>query len=80
MKTGMNSGDLDGQAVPAPLVTPFVLLLLNHTRGKNQKVLTTSEIYPWSFVTQKFRNGLKSSHSGDRKSFDVTRIELSTCI
>jgi hypothetical protein len=47
----VNSGDLDGQAVPAPLVTPFVLLLLNHTRGKNQTVLTTSEIYPWSFVT-----------------------------
>ena len=31
LKTGVNSGDLDGQAVSAPLVTPFVLLLLNHT-------------------------------------------------
>jgi hypothetical protein len=59
---------------------PYSILLFNHTRGKNQTVLTTSELYLWSFVTQKFRNGLKSSHSGDRKSFDVTRIELSSCI
>ena len=31
LKTRLNPGDLDGQAVPVPLVTPFVLLLLNHS-------------------------------------------------
>ena len=31
LKTRLNPGDLDGQAVPAPLVAPFVLFLLNHT-------------------------------------------------
>ena len=31
LKTRLTSGDLDGQAVPVPLVAPFVLLLLNHT-------------------------------------------------
>jgi hypothetical protein len=31
-------------------------------------VLTTSETYPWSFVTQLFHNG-PPSHDGDRKAF-----------
>jgi hypothetical protein len=31
LKTRLNPGDLDGQAVPVPLVAPFVLLLLNHS-------------------------------------------------
>jgi len=34
------------------------------------KVLTTSGTYPWSFVTQIFRNGYPS-HSGNSKSFEV---------
>ena len=31
LKTRLTSGDFDGQAVPVPLVAPFVLLLLNHS-------------------------------------------------
>ena len=30
----------------------------------------TSGTYPWSFVTQIFRNG-QPSHGGDRKTFEV---------
>jgi len=33
-------------------------------------VLTTSGTYPWSFVTQIFRNG-DPTHGGDRKTFEL---------
>jgi hypothetical protein len=35
-------------------------------------VLTTSETYPWSFVTQIFNNG-QPSHGGDRKIFNLPK-------
>ena len=44
--------------------------VISHERGKDQEVLTTSETYLWSFVTQIFYNG-QPSHGGDRKTFDV---------
>jgi len=33
-------------------------------------VFTTNRTYPWSFVTQIFRNG-QASHGGDRKTSEV---------
>ena len=33
-------------------------------------MFTTSGTYPWSFVTQMFRNGYRS-HGSDRKAFEV---------
>jgi len=33
-------------------------------------MFTTSETYPWSFVTQIFHNG-QPSHGGDRKTFEA---------
>jgi len=33
-------------------------------------MITTEGIYPWSFVTQIFRNG-SASHSGDHKTFEL---------
>ena len=58
----MNSGAPEGLAVPAQLVAPAVLLLLqssvrSHEGGKYQIVITTNGTYPWSFVTHIFRNG-----------------------
>ena len=45
------------------LVTnPFI----SHEWGKDREVFTTGGTYPWSFVTQIFRNG-QPSHGGDRK-------------
>ena len=38
-------------------------------------MFTTSETYPWSFVTQIFHNG-QPSHSGDRKIFEVMTSTL----
>ena len=35
---------------------------------KDGNLYTTNEIYPWSFVTQIFRNG-SLNHDGDRKTF-----------
>jgi hypothetical protein len=40
--------------------------VINHECGKDREVLTTSETYSWSFVTQIFYNG-QPSHGGDRK-------------
>jgi len=33
-------------------------------------MLTTNGTYPWSFVTQIFRN-YQPSHGGDRKTFEM---------
>ena len=44
--------------------------VISHEWEKDRKVFTTSETYPWSFVTQMCRSG-KSSHVGDRKTFEV---------
>jgi hypothetical protein len=38
-------------------------------------VFTTGGTYPWSFVTQIFRNG-QPSHGGDRKIFEVMTSNL----
>ena len=45
---------------PVYLVTNPVI---SHEWGKDRKVFTTSGTYPWSFVTQIFRND-KPSHGG----------------
>ena len=37
---------------------------------KDREVFTTSETYPWLFVTQIFHNG-QPSHGGDHKTFEV---------
>ena len=44
---------------------------------KDRVLLTTNGTYPWSFVTQIFRNGLQS-HGGDRKTTDVAFIDRSS--
>jgi hypothetical protein len=44
--------------------------LINHERGKDREVLTTSGTYPWSFVTQVFHSG-QPSRGGDRTTFEV---------
>jgi hypothetical protein len=44
--------------------------VISHEWGKGREVFTTSETYPWSFVTQIFING-QPSHGGDRKTFEV---------
>ena len=44
--------------------------MISHERGNDQKVLTSSGTYTWSFVTQIFNNG-QPSHGGDRKTFEV---------
>ena len=44
--------------------------VISHEREKDQKVIATSESYPWSFVTQLFHNG-RPSHDGDPKTFEV---------
>jgi hypothetical protein len=38
-------------------------------------IFTTGGTYPWSFVTQIFRNG-QPSHGGDRKIFEVMTSNL----
>jgi hypothetical protein len=43
---------------------------------KGPEVLTTSETYLWSFVTQIFHNGQKPSHGGDHKIFEVMNSTL----
>jgi hypothetical protein len=45
-------------------------LVINHERGKDREVFTTSGTYPWSFVTQIFHNG-QPSRGGNRKTFEV---------
>jgi hypothetical protein len=37
-------------------VTLVTYTAISHEWGKDRKVLTTSETYPWSFMTQIFRN------------------------
>ena len=49
------------------LVTNPVISL---ERWKDRGMLTTSGTYPWSFVTQIFRND-QPSHGGDRKTVEV---------
>jgi hypothetical protein len=44
---------------------------------KDRVLLTTNGTYPWSFVTQIFRNGLQSN-GGDRKTTDVAFIDRSS--
>jgi hypothetical protein len=52
----MNSGAPEEWAVPGPLVAPVINPVINHERGKEREVFTTSGTYPWSFVTQIFHN------------------------
>jgi hypothetical protein len=44
--------------------------VISHEWGKDREVFTTSETYPWSFMTQIFHSG-QPSHGGDRKMFEV---------
>ena len=44
--------------------------VISHEWGKDRKVLATSGTYPWSFVTQMFRNG-QTSRGGNRITFEV---------
>ena len=44
--------------------------VINHERGKDREVLTTSGTHPWSFVTHIFHSG-QPSRGGDRKTFEV---------
>jgi hypothetical protein len=45
--------------------------VISHEWGKGREVCTTSETYPWSFVTQIFQN----DNGGDRKTFDLILIK-----
>jgi hypothetical protein len=47
--------------------------VISHERGNDREMFTTSETYPWSFVTQLFHKG-RPSHGGDRKTFDVMTL------
>ena len=51
-------------------VTLVTKPVVSHEWSKDREVLMTSGKYPWSFVTQIFRNG-QPSHGGDRKTFEV---------
>ena len=54
--------------VPTPLVALVTLAtntVISHEWGGNRNVITKKRIYPWSFVTQIFRNG------GNHKTFEV---------
>ena len=42
---------------------------------KGREMFTTSETYPWSFVTHIFHNG-QPSHGGDRTIFEVMTSTL----
>jgi hypothetical protein len=44
--------------------------VISHQWEKDWGVVTTSETYPWSFVTQIFHSS-QPSHGGDRKTFRV---------
>ena len=44
--------------------------VISRQRGTDREVFTTSETYPWSFVTNIFHNG-QPSCGGDRKAFEV---------
>ena len=44
--------------------------VISHEWEKNRELLTTRWTYPWSFVTQIFRNG-HPSHGGDCKTFEM---------
>ena len=74
LKLGANLGAPEGWVVADPHVAPVVLLLL-HPGGKSLlrkywTAITTNGAYPWSFVTQTFRNG-QPIHGGYRKTFKV---------
>jgi hypothetical protein len=49
--------------------------VISHERGKDREVFTTSETYPWSFMTQIFHNG-QPFHGGERKTFEVMTSSL----
>jgi hypothetical protein len=54
--------------VITPLVAPVALYtntVISHEWGENRNVITKKRIYPWSFVTQIFRNG------DNHKTFEV---------
>jgi len=40
-----------------PLCFSFCKPTISHEWGKGQRAITSNETYPWSFVTQIFRNG-----------------------
>jgi hypothetical protein len=74
------------QTVPPLLADLFLYLceadfIQGHLKKKEKKlakeweVLTTSETYPWSFVTQIFHNG-KPSQGVDRIIFEVMTSTL----
>jgi hypothetical protein len=44
--------------------------VISHECGKDREVIKTSGTYPWSFVSQIFKNG-QPNHGGDRKTFEV---------
>jgi len=60
----VNPDTSERKEVTAPLVAPVVLLVKNlvisHELEKDRIVMTTNETYPWSFVTQIFRNGYQA--------------------
>jgi hypothetical protein len=43
---------------------------ITHQLGKDREVIKTRGTYPWSFVSQIFKNG-QPNHVGDRKTFEV---------
>ena len=51
-------------------VNLFTNPVINHERGKDREVFTTSVTYLWSFVTHIFHNG-QPSRGGDRTTFEV---------
>jgi hypothetical protein len=51
-------------------VTLVTISWISHELGKDGIEITTNGTYPWSFVTQLFRNN-SPSHDGDRKIFEV---------
>ena len=52
-------------------VTPVANPMISHEKGTDGIVITTNGTYPWSFVTQLFRNG-KSCH-GDWLQLNLYR-------
>jgi hypothetical protein len=49
--------------------------LISHERGNDREVFTTSETYPWSFVTQIFHSG-QPSHGGDAITYQLRYIYI----
>ena len=51
-------------------VTLITNPVISHEWGNDREVLTTSDTYPWSFMTQIFHS-VQPSHGDDRKTFEV---------